>query len=77
MFYLVLLVPAALVYFFLISDELKKMLNIFFVLCMMTVLLTIVAGFIFNYHYNIFEVLLYLIAVVLLVESIREIEKMN
>lgn len=77
MFYLVLLIPAVLVYFFLLSDELKKTLNIFFILGAITVILTAVVGFVFNYHYNILEIIFYLVAVILLVEGIREIEKMD
>lgn len=77
MFYLVLLIPAVLAYFFLLSDELKKTLNIFFILGAITVILTAVVGFVFNYHYNILEIIFYLVAVILLVEGIREIEKMD
>ena len=77
MFYLVLLIPAALVYFFLISDELKKTLNIFFILGVVTVLLTVAASFVFNYHYNILEIIFYFVALVLTIEGIREIEKMT
>ncbi|MDR0199595.1 MAG: hypothetical protein LBI43_03350 [Streptococcaceae bacterium] len=76
MFYLLLLIPAGLAYFFLVSDESKKTLNIFVVLGAVTMVITGIIGFIFNYHYNIAEILFYLVAVLLVIEGLREMEKM-
>lgn len=77
MFYLVLLIPAALAYFFLVSDESKKTLNIFFIAGAVTIILTAAVGLVFHYHYNVAEILFYIIAVVLLIEAIREMEKLH
>ncbi|MDR0298236.1 MAG: hypothetical protein LBI11_06275 [Streptococcaceae bacterium] len=76
MFYLVLIIPTALIYFFLVSDESKKTLNIFFVLGGVTLFVTAIIGFVFNYQYNIAEIIFYVLAVLLLIESVREMEKM-
>ncbi|MFV0556960.1 MAG: hypothetical protein ACK5LM_07670 [Lactovum sp.] len=77
MLYLLLAVPAALAYFLLLSDEVKKTLNIFFVLGAITLGGTLIFSFIFNYHADILELLLYLAAVLLLGQCIREIERMS
>lgn len=76
MVYLLLIIPAALAYFLLLSEEVKKTLNIFFVLGAITLFVTLVFSFIFNYHANILEILMYLSAAALVGQSIREIERM-
>ena len=77
MLYLLLIIPATLVYFLLLSAEVKKTLNIFFVLGGITLIVTLIFSFIFNYRAGILELLMYLAAAILLAQSIREIERMK
>ncbi|GAB2024061.1 hypothetical protein [Lactovum odontotermitis] len=77
MFYFLLIIPAGLAYFLLMSPEVKKTLNIFFVLGGITLFVTLIFSFIFNYHAGILELLMYLAAAALLAQCIRELERMK
>ncbi len=76
MFYALLIIPVGLAYFLLLSPEVKKTLNIFFVLGIVTLFVTLIFSFIFNYHTGLFELLLYFGAVILVIQCIRELEKL-
>ncbi|MBB5887202.1 ABC-type Mn2+/Zn2+ transport system permease subunit [Lactovum miscens] len=76
MFYALLIIPVGLAYFLLLSPEVKKTLNIFFVLGIVTLFVTLIFSFIFNYHTGLLELLLYLGAVILVIQCIRELEKL-
>lgn len=76
MFYALLIIPGGLAYFLLLSAEVKKTLNIFFALGGVTLFVTLIFSFVFNYHTGLFELLLYLAAVILVITCVRELEKL-
>ncbi|MDR0300085.1 MAG: hypothetical protein LBI13_08455 [Streptococcaceae bacterium] len=76
MFYFVLIIPAALAYFLLLSAEVKKTLNIFFILGGVTLFVTLIFSFIFNYHAGLLELVMYVVAAILVVQCVRELEKL-
>jgi len=77
MFYLVLLILLGLIYIFLLPEDIKKFMNVFVLVGGITLFITIMLGLVFRYHYSLFEILFYAIAIVLLVECLRELQGLD
>ena len=76
MFYLVALVLFVLCYLFLASDEIKKSLNLFVGIIGTVLAVTIVISLIVQNKTSILQGLVVLAGLVLMVESIREINQL-
>ncbi|MGX7048934.1 hypothetical protein RU86_GL000919 [Lactococcus piscium] len=76
MFYLIMLVLFILCYLFLISDEIKKSLNLFVIIIGTVLAVTIILGLIIQNKTSILQGLIILIGLGLMVESIREINQL-
>ena len=76
MFYLIVLVLFILCYLFLISDEIKKSLNLFVIIIGTVLAVTIILGLIIQNKTSILQGLIILIGLGLMVESIREINQL-
>lgn len=76
MFYLIVLVLFILCYLFLISDEIKKSLNLFVIIIGTVLTVTIIVALIIQNKTSILQGLIILIGLGLMVESIREINQL-
>ncbi|MCJ1995729.1 hypothetical protein GYN67_03350 [Lactococcus piscium] len=76
MFYLIVLVLFILCYLFLISDEIKKSLNLFVIIIGTVLTVTIILALIIQNKTSILQGLIILIGLGLMVESIREINQL-
>lgn len=76
MFYLIMLVLFILCYLFLISDEIKKSLNLFVIIIGTVLTVTIILALIIQNKTSILQGLIILIGLALMVESIREINQL-
>ena len=76
MFYLIVLVLFILCYLFLISDEIKKSLNLFVIIIGTVLTVTIILALIIQNKTSILQGLIILAGLVLMVESIREINQL-
>ena len=75
MFYLIVLVLFILCYIFLISDEIKKSLNLFVIIIGSVLSVTIVVGLILQNKTTILQGLLILLGIALMIEVLREINQ--
>ncbi|MGX7008406.1 hypothetical protein RR45_GL001927 [Lactococcus chungangensis CAU 28 = DSM 22330] len=75
MFYLVVLALFVLCYLFLAPDEIKKSLNLFVVIIGTVLAVTIIISLIIQNKTSIIQGLIILAGLVLMVESIREINQ--
>ena len=76
MFYLIMLVLFILCYLFLISDEIKKSLNLFVIIIGTVLTVTIILALIIQNKTSILQGLIILVGLGLMVESIREINQL-
>lgn len=76
MFYLIMLVLFILCYLFLISDEIKKSLNLFVIIIGTVLTVTIILALIIQNKTSILQGLIILAGLGLMVESIREINQL-
>ncbi|CEN28608.1 MAG: hypothetical protein L0F95_00385 [Lactococcus sp.] len=76
MFYLIVLVLFILCYLFLISDEIKKSLNLFVIIIGTVLTVTIILALIIQNKTSILQGLIILVGLGLMVESIREINQL-
>ena len=76
MFYLIVLVLFILCYLFLISDEIKKSLNLFVIIIGTVLTVTIILALIIQNKTSILQGLIILAGIGLMVESIREINQL-
>ncbi|MDD3014895.1 DUF3165 family protein [Lactococcus chungangensis] len=76
MFYLVVLALFVLCYLFLAPDEIKKSLNLFVVIIGTVLAVTIIISLIIQNKTSIIQGLIILAGLVLMVESIREINQL-
>ena len=76
MFYLIVLVLFILCYLFLISDEIKKSLNLFVIIIGTVLAVTIILALIIQNKTSILQGLIILAGLGLMVESIREINQL-
>ncbi|MBR6896352.1 hypothetical protein GYN14_10485 [Lactococcus piscium] len=76
MFYLIVLVLFILCYLFLISDEIKKSLNLFVIIIGTVLTVTIILALIIQNKTSILQGLIILAGLGLMVESIREINQL-
>lgn len=76
MFYLIVLVLFILCYLFLISDEIKKSLNLFVIIIVTVLTVTIILALIIQNKTSILQGLIILVGLGLMVESIREINQL-
>lgn len=76
MFYLVVLALFILCYFFLVSDEIKKSLNLFAIIIGSVLAVTIVVSLIIQNKIAILQGLIVLAGLALMVESLREINQL-
>ncbi len=76
MFYLIVLVLFILCYLFLISDEIKKSLNLFVIIIGTVLAVTIIVALIIQNKTSILQGLIILAGLGLMVESIREINQL-
>ncbi len=76
MFYLIVLVLFILCYLFLISDEIKKNLNLFVIIIGTVLTVTIILALIIQNKTSILQGLIILVGLGLMVESIREINQL-
>lgn len=76
MFYLIVLVLFILCYLFLISDEIKKSLNLFVIIIVTVLTVTIILALIIQNKTSILQGLIILAGLGLMVESIREINQL-
>lgn len=76
MFYLIVLVLFILCYLFLISDEIKKSLNLFVIIIGTVLTVTIILALIIQNKTSILQGLIILIGFGLMVESLREISQL-
>lgn len=76
MFYLVVLALFVLCYFFLVSDEIKKSLNLFAIIIGSVLAVTIVVSLIIQNKIAILQGIIVLAGLVLMVESLREINQL-
>ncbi|MCJ1976599.1 hypothetical protein [Pseudolactococcus paracarnosus] len=76
MFYLIVLVLFILCYLFLISDEIKKSLNLFVIIIGTVLAVTIIVALIIQNKTSILQGLIILIGFGLMVESLREISQL-
>lgn len=75
MFYLIVLVLFILCYVFLISDEIKKTLNLFVIIIGSVLSVTIVVGLIVQNKTTILQGLIILSGLALMIEVLREINQ--
>lgn len=75
MFYLIVLVLFILCYIFLISDEIKKSLNLFVIIIGSVLSVTIVVGLVIQNKTTILQGMIILLGLALMIEVLREINQ--
>lgn len=77
MFYLILLVLIALVYFFMMPKDIRRSMDIFFFTAVGVMFVALAVSQAFDNSYLLLEILMILLMIILVVRSIIEIERLK